>query len=591
MPTRDLTLAMVGSGGDGVVTMGDMMAQAGARDGLNVIKVEAYGPQIRGGESSCVLRMSAEPISAQGDAVDVLVVFNWADFARFKGEVVPKADAVILYEASDPTPLAEVKIPTATNATWIPVPFVEIATKATGTKAAKNIVTLGILAELFGIPPASVRKAIEFKFGKKKAGVLEANLKGFTAGQEFADTIEADVSARKLEYEVRATKLVMTGNEACAVAALHAGCRFFAGYPITPSSEVLHFLSEWLPKAGGRIVQTEDELSALGAIIGGSFAGVKSMTSTSGPGVSLMAEMLGLASMAEVPCVILDVQRGGPSTGLPTKSEQSDLFISVFGSHGDAPRVVLAPVDVEDCFHTTVDAFNIAEEAQLPVLILSDQAIGQRRQTVEAANLVHAVIDRRTPAADELADYRRYVDTPNGVSPMTFPSMKDGIYQTNGLEHDEMARPASSHVMHEKMSKKRFRKLPWLEEKYPLFQRLGPEKADVGIVCWGSSKGPVEEAMKELSARGVRVSAFVPRIIMPFPKKALLEYMASVKTLMFIEVNFVGQLYLYLRTMVEFPADTRVFTRSGGMNLSVTEVISRVESVLSEAGAREEVTA
>ena len=591
MPTRDLTLAMVGSGGDGVVTMGDMMAQAGARDGLNVIKVEAYGPQIRGGESSCVLRMSAEPISAQGDAVDVLVVFNWADFARFKGEVVPKADAVILYEASDPTPLAEVKIPTATNATWIPVPFVEIATKATGTKAAKNIVTLGILAELFGIPPASVRKAIEFKFGKKKAGVLEANLKGFTAGQEFADTIEADVSARKLEYEVRATKLVMTGNEACAVAALHAGCRFFAGYPITPSSEVLHFLSEWLPKAGGRIVQTEDELSALGAIIGGSFAGVKSMTSTSGPGVSLMAEMLGLASMAEVPCVILDVQRGGPSTGLPTKSEQSDLFISVFGSHGDAPRVVLAPVDVEDCFHTTVDAFNIAEEAQLPVLILSDQAIGQRRQTVEAANLVHAVIDRRTPAADELADYRRYVDTPNGVSPKPFPSMKDGIYQTNGLEHDEMARPASSHVMHEKMSKKRFRKLPWLEEKYPLFQRLGPEKADVGIVCWGSSKGPVEEAMKELSARGVRVSAFVPRIIMPFPKKALLEYMASVKTLMFIEVNFVGQLYLYLRTMVEFPADTRVFTRSGGMNLSVTEVISRVESVLSEAGAREEVTA
>src|SRR5512140_66734 len=168
MPTRDLTLAMVGSGGDGVVTMGEMMAQAGARDGLNVIKVEAYGPQIRGGESSCTLRMSAEPISAQGDAVDVLVVFNWADFSRFKGEVVPKADAVILYEASDATPIADVKIPAAAKATWIPVPFVEIATKATGTKAAKNIVTLGILAGLFGIPPESVRKAVEFKFGKKK---------------------------------------------------------------------------------------------------------------------------------------------------------------------------------------------------------------------------------------------------------------------------------------------------------------------------------------------------------------------------------------------------------------------------------------
>lgn len=591
MPTRDLTLAMVGSGGDGVVTMGDMMAQAGARDGLNVIKVEAYGPQIRGGESSCVLRMSAEPISAQGDAVDVLVVFNWADFSRFKGEVVPKADAVILYEAADATPITDVKIPTATDATWIPVPFAEIATKAAGTKAAKNIVTLGILAELFGIPPASVRRAVEFKFEKKKAGVLEANLKGFAAGQEFAGTIGADVSGRKLVYEVTAPKLVMSGNEACAVGALHAGCRFFAGYPITPSSEVLHFLSEWLPRAGGRIVQTEDELSAFGAVIGGSFAGVKSMTATSGPGLSLMSEMLGLASMAEVPSVVFDVQRGGPSTGLPTKSEQSDLYLSVFGSHGDAPRVVLAPVDVEDCFHSTVDAFNIAEEAQLPVIVLADQAIGQRRQTVEAANLVHDVVDRKVPAAAELAEYRRYVETPNGVSPMSFPSMKGGIYQTNGLEHDETARPASSHVMHEKMSKKRFRKLPWLEEKYPLFLRLGPATADVGIVCWGSSKGPVEEAMRELAAQGVSVSAFVPRILMPFPKQAFLDYVKGVKRLAFVEVNFVGQLYHYLRTLVDLPADTRVFARSGGMNLSVTEVKRHVEKVLSETAAAVEVTA
>ncbi len=591
MPTRDLTLAMVGSGGDGVVTMGEMMAQAGARDGLNVIKVEAYGPQIRGGESSCTLGMSAEPISAQGDAVDVLVVFNWADFTRFKGEVVPKADAVILYEASDPTPLEDVKIPTATNATWIPVPFVELATKATGTKAAKNIVTLGILAELFGIPQESVRKAVEFKFGKKKAGVLEANLKGFAAGREFAGTIGVDVSARKLEYAISAPKLVMTGNEACAVAALHAGCRFFAGYPITPSSEVLHLLSEWLPRSGGRIVQTEDELSALGAIIGGSFAGVKSMTSTSGPGLSLMAEMLGLASMAEIPVVILDVQRGGPSTGLPTKSEQSDLYMAVFGSHGDAPRIVLAPTDVEDCFHATVDAFNIAEETQLPVIVLSDQAIGQSRQTVEKANLVHEVIDRRTPTAEELADYKRYAQTPTGVSPMSVPGTKGGMYQTNGLEHDETARPASSHVMHEKMSRKRFAKLDFVEEKYPLHVHLGPEKADVGIVCWGSSKGPVEEAMKELAANGVSVSAFVPRIIMPFPKKAFLEYAASVKTLVFLEVNFVGQLYNYMRTFVDLPAGTRVFTRSGGMNLSVSEVKGRIESVLSGSGVREEVTA
>ena len=188
-------------------------------------------------------------------------------------------------------------------------------------------------------------------------------------------------------------------------------------------------------------MQTEDELSAIGAVIGASFAGKKAMTATSGPGLSLMSELLGLSSMAEIPSVIYDVQRGGPSTGLPTKSEQSDLFHALYASHGDTPRVVIACADVEETFHATVDAFNIAEEFQLPVVLLSDQSIAQRKQTVDGASLHHDVVERHVPA--DLTDYHRYAETADGVSPMSIPGMAGGIYQTNGLEHDELGRPSA----------------------------------------------------------------------------------------------------------------------------------------------------
>jgi 2-oxoglutarate ferredoxin oxidoreductase subunit alpha len=401
MPTQDLTFAIVGSGGDGVVTMGDFIAQAGAREGLHCMKVEAYGPQIRGGESSCTVRVSANPIYAQGDLVDVMVAFNWADFGRFRGEILASPNAVVLFEEADDTPREEVEphLGTLEGSRWIPVPFTKLAKDTAGTALAKNIVTLGVLCELFGLPKKGLLQAVTQKFSAKKAEVLEANLKGFEAGVEWAKEYLDQVADKRLQYTPGEPMLLMSGNELSAVAALHAGCRFFAGYPITPSSEILHFLSEWMPRVGGYLVQTEDELSAIGAVIGGSFAGVKSMTATSGPGLALMTEMLGLAAMAEVPAVIIDVQRGGPSTGLPTKSEQSDLWQALWGSHGDAPRVVLAPSDVEDCFHTTVAAFNIAEETQLPVIVLSDQYIAQRRETLSMLTLDHEVVGRQVPSA------------------------------------------------------------------------------------------------------------------------------------------------------------------------------------------------
>jgi 2-oxoglutarate ferredoxin oxidoreductase subunit alpha len=301
-----------------------------------------------------------------------------------------------------------------------------------------------------------------------------------------------------------------------------------------------------------------------------------------------MTEMLGLSSMAEVPIVIVDVQRGGPSTGNPTKGEQSDLFQCLYGTHGDAPRVILACSDVEECFHATVDAFNIAEEFQLPVLILSDQSVGQRKQTLSAVNLEHIVRDRVKPTEAELAGYERYRDTPTGVSPMSVPGTKNGMYQTNGLEHDESGSPNSLYLGHEKMNAKRYRKLWPIREGYHGFSHYGPEDADVGIVCWGSSGGAVREAVAAANARGEKVSAFVPKVIYPFPKKDFERYVAGVGELLVVELSYTAQFYKYLRTFLTLPEGrTQVYKRSGGKDLTVAEVtreIRRVQSIAVSKG-------
>lgn len=577
MSRKDLTIAMIGSGGDGVVTMGEMLAQAAARDGLNVIKTEAYGPQIRGGEASCVVRISSVAIYAQGDLVDVLAVFNWADFRRFKGEIALSPDAIVLFEDSDAGTPSKEDLGLSEKSYLVGVPFLKLAVEAAGTKAAKNIVSLGIFAELFGLPKDPIRAAIEKKFSKKKAAVLEANVKGFEAGIAFSHSLAIDVSGRKLPSAHGSRKALMSGNEAAAIGAIHAGCRFFGGYPITPSSELLHFMSEWLPRFGGALIQTEDELAALGSVVGASFAGVKAMTSTSGPGLSLMTEMLGLSAMAEIPAVIIDVQRGGPSTGLPTKSEQSDLWQAVFGGHGDQPRVVLAPTDVEDCFHTMVEAFNISEEYQIPVIVLSDQAVGQARCTVDAPSLVHEIVDRAAPTAGN-APYQRYAYTESGVSPMSAPGMKGLMYQTNGLEHTESGSPSAMFLVHEEMNAKRYSKLLSIRDKHQRFLHFGPEKADVGIVCWGSSTGPVRAAVEAAIDKGEKVSAFVPQSIYPFPKAPFLEFLASVDRVVILEISFAAQFYKYLRTFVHLPEDRlTLFKRSGGKNLSVAEVNAEIK--------------
>jgi 2-oxoglutarate ferredoxin oxidoreductase subunit alpha len=572
----EISFSIVGSGGDGAVAAGDIAANACAGAGLHVIKTEAYGPQIRGGESSCTVRVSASPIFAQAGEVNALVIFSWSDFARFASEIAPASDAVVFYEADDAPP-------DNARGTLIPVAFNKLAPKS------KNILALGLVAPHLGLPADGIRAAISRRFAKKTQAVIDANLAAFDQGVVLLASLA--VQARVPAPRRSDSKLLMSGNEAAAVAAVHAGCTFFAGYPITPSSEVLHLLSEWLPKIGGTCLQTEDELAAIGAVIGASFAGAKSMTATSGPGLSLMSEMLGLSSIAEIPSVIFNVQRGGPSTGIPTKSEQSDLLHAAFASHGDTPRVVLAPCDVEDAFHSTVDAFNISEEFQVPVIVLSDQLIGQRRETIEPSALVHDVIQRRLATPSDNGAYRRYLDTSDGVSPMAIPGIAGGMYQTNGLEHDEVGRPNSGFVMHEKMNAKRYRKIESIAKKYKLYRKLGAENPDLGILCWGSSAGPVREAIEALNVGDLKVGAFVPRILAPLPVAEMQAFIDSCEQILIVELSYSEQFRQYLRTQLDLPrGKTQVLARSGGKSLGVSEVLVAVRQLLG-AGQIEEVMA
>ena len=578
MSRSDLTIGVVGSGGDGVVTAGEVLAGGAAREGVHCLMISAFGPQIRGGETSCTVRLRSDgAVHAQGDAVDVLAVLSWDDFRRFKSEIEVRPGGVVISDADDSVKEGEEPVASRDGIRFARVPFARLAKEKSGSALSKNMDTLGLLGQLLELPTGAMRGAIEKRYAKKPT-VRDANLKGFEAGIEHARGMNGGLAIERFAHTAGAPLLLLSGNEAVALGALYAGCRFFAGYPITPSTEILQFLSEWLPVYDGKFIQAEDELAALGLVIGASLAGTKAMTATSGPGLSLMSEMMGLAAMSEVPAVIVNVQRGGPATGIPTKSEQSDLFHAVFGGHGDLPRIVLGATDVGDCYAATVDAFNLAEEFQTPVVLLTDQFVGQRKEATAPLPTDLAVVNRRLPGADELGDgFLRYGASDDGISPMSVIGLRGGEYQTAGIEHDELGHPTSMFVLHEQMNAKRYRKLEGVAARVQTAVTLGPPRARVGVVAWGSSYGAVRDAIAAAGRQGIAARAFIPRLLAPFPAGELAEFLASVEKLVVVELSYAAQFDQYLRTVHPLPPDRIVLKRSGGAHLRLSEVLAAIE--------------
>jgi len=576
---EDLILAMAGSGGDGVVSAGESLLSAVAADGYGAMLTKSFGSQIRGGESSCRLRVSTRPVLNPGGVVDVAVAFNWEHFLRFGPEIPMGSRTIVIYEEA--TGVAPDKIPLGglRPAEVVAVPIDRMAAESSGKLHAKNTVVMGLLCGWFGLAEEGVLKGMRKKFGSKGAEILEANERAFSAGIGFARSTPLRENRRLKPVGQRSAKILVDGNDICAAGAIFAGCRFFGGYPITPSSEIMQFFNREVWKYGGSVLQAEDEIAGIGAVVGASFAGAKAMTATSGPGLSLKTEILGLATIAELPLVCVNVQRGGPSTGLPTKTEQSDLFAAAFSAHGDVARPILAPVGVEDMFGVTVEAFNIAEEYQTPVIVLSDQEISQRKEAIDPIDTgKFRVVERRRPKGEELGDYVRFRMTESGVSPISQPGMRGGEYLASGIEHDERGAPSVNGDIHATMNEKRFKKLEPLQAREDLFLRVGPADAPLGLIAWGSVAGVAWEAVERANAEGIAVKLLVPKLIYPIAVPIYEEFFRSTGRCIVVEQSHQGQLHKLLRMWAPVPDAFESMAKDGANPFSPEEIVSAIRA-------------
>jgi len=572
----DLIIRIGGEGGEGIISSGDMVAQAAARSGLNILTFKTFPAEIRGGYAMYQIRFSTDKIKSEGSGFNVMCAFNQEALDKNRSALEP--GTVLVYDYPGGDIKEEVNID---GVICYNLPMSQIAKKELEMYRAKNMVALGALSELFDISPESVRDTIHSKFGKKGEKVVGINLRAIEAGAKYVRENHKKTDPFKMGKAERADKdiIIISGNNAAGLGALIAGCRFLSCYPITPATEVAIFMSKYLPKLDGTLVQAEDEIASIANVVGASFGGKKAMTSTSGPGLSLMQEFLGYASMAEIPCVVVDVQRGGPSTGLPTKQEQSDLFMAAHGGHGDAPRIVLSPENVPDVIDIMVQAFNMAEKYQTPVIVLSDGSLGNRTESLKAPDpSSYEIIDRIPYKPNGDGPYKRYELTESGISAMSHPGEAGGAYIATGLEHFETSAPGYTPELHIAMSDKRFKKLDNIEDELPPIEVQGDGEADLGLISWGATIGTVREAVDMATAEGLKVKAIYPKLVWPVPVKALTAFASGCKKILVPEINKQGQFAELIRSKTDL--NLIKYNVYGGLPITPDELLDKIKEVI-----------
>ncbi|MCC6194176.1 MAG: 2-oxoacid:acceptor oxidoreductase subunit alpha [Burkholderiales bacterium] len=561
-----VSIALAGSGGSGVMTAGTLLLTAAAKAGRYGLMVRTSGPQIRGGEAAALLRLASTPVDSLDDRFDVLLAFDWQNVHRFADEIPLGAASIVI---GDPEAGEVPEAFAASGARFLPRPLKKMAKAVPGSWI--NMVVLGLAGALAQIPVAALEAAVRDDWRRTPEG-LEANLAALRSGVESAANIDG-VPRLPPAAGAHGRRWLVSGNEAAGYGAIRGGVRFVAAYPITPATELLEWMAPALTAVGGTLLQAEDELASVNMIVGASYGGVPSLTATAGPGLSLMTEGIGLACSAEVPIVVVDVMRGGPSTGIPAKSEQSDLAFAVNGLHGDAPRIVVAPTSIADCLATTQWAVELAEALQAPAIVLSDQFMGQSRAIIDRPRDAGFVAKRLTAAADT-SDYKRYRDTESGVSPMAIPGTRGVVYTADGLEHTEAGIPSSQARDHALQLDKRARKL----EVYD----YGPHWADVegegdcAVITFGSTTAAVREAIARLAAQGMALRLIALRLIAPARPEALALALEGVDRVMVVEQNHGAQLLRYLRGVYDLPGRPASFHRAGPLPLRPEEIANAI---------------
>ena len=564
MPERQtISLAILGSGGAGALTAGNLLLEAASAGGWQGLLARTVGPQIRGGEAAALLRLGTKSIECLSDQFDLLVGIDWLNAHRFGAEIKAGPQTVVI---SDPRGGDLPPAIAASGARVVEIPIKNMA-KAI-PEGRGNMIALGIAGRLIGLHPDLLFSMLEKRLAEKGEAAMVASRAGISAGYDAAAGFNFDL--RLAAPKPQSTRRwLISGNEAAGLGAIRGGIRFAAAYPITPATEILEWLAPNLTRMGGVLLQAEDELAAINMIIGASFGGTPSLTATSGPGLSLMMEALGLATAAEIPVVVIDVMRAGPSTGIPTKSEQADLNIAVYGFHGDAPHLVLAPQSISDCLFTTQWATYLAEAMQAPAIVLSDQFIGQARAAIERPADV-AFIGQRLKASDIASAYRRYALAANGVSAMAVPGTRGGQYTADGLTHTERGTPTSSEADHSAQLDKRHQKL----ERFNFGDHWATAEGagDLAVITWGSLTGTAREAIGLAAQDGVQASLFAPRLLSPVQPERFAAALDGKKRILIVEQSHGRQFYRYLKAHYELPKAVRVLNRPGPLPIRVGEI-------------------
>jgi 2-oxoglutarate ferredoxin oxidoreductase subunit alpha len=558
-----ISIAFVGSGGAGALTAGDSLLEAASTAGWHGFYTRTLGPQIRGGEAAGLLRLAIHPVECLPDHFDLLIGIDWLNAHRFGAEINVGPQTLVISDphGGEPPPMV-----TETGARVVEVPMKELA--KTIPEGRPNMIALGIASRLLGFTTEQVLAAIKNRLADKGPAAIEASLAGIKVG--FSAAAAIDFHKRLATPSANSNRRwLLSGNEATALGAIRGGIRFAAAYPITPATEILEWLAPSLPKVGGALLQAEDELAAINMIIGSSFGGTPALTATSGPGLSLMIEALGLATSAEIPIVVVDVMRAGPSTGIPTKSEQADLNIAVYGLHGDAPHLALAPQSVGDCMFTTQWATYLAETLQTPAIILSDQFMGQSRAAIDRPADV-AFIGARTVAANIAGAYKRYAVASNDVSPMAIPGLRGGQYTADGLTHSERGIPTSGAADHLTQLDKRRNKLEHFNfgDHWASIEGTG----DFAVITWGSLTGAAREATGRAAADGFDTRLVAPRLLAPARPQQMAAALEGAKRILVVEQTHGGQFHKYLRAHYDLPASVRVLNRPGPLPITAGEI-------------------
>ncbi|TKC18733.1 2-oxoacid:acceptor oxidoreductase subunit alpha [Robertmurraya kyonggiensis] len=545
---NQLSWKVGGQQGEGIESTGEIFSIALNRMGYYLYGYRHFSSRIKGGHTNNKIRVSTTQVRSISDDLDILVAFDQETVDLNYKELHDKG--VIIADAKfDP------KQPEDTNAALYAVPFTDLATEL-GTSLMKNMVAVGATCAVLDLDINSFREVVQEIFGKKGQQVVDKNMEAVKAGFDYMKSQISDDTVMQLEKADGKKRLFMIGNDAIALGALAGGCRFMAAYPITPASEIMEYLIQKLPALGGAVIQTEDEIAAATMAIGANYAGVRALTASAGPGLSLKMEAIGLSGITEQPLVIVDTQRGGPSTGLPTKQEQSDLMAMIYGTHGEIPKIVMAPSTVQEAFYDTAEAFNLAEEYQCPVIVLSDLQLSLGKQTVEPLDYSKVEIRRGKLQQEELPEienkgyFKRYEVTEDGVSPRVIPGMKNGIHHVTGVEHDETGKPSESAVNRNAQMDKRFRKIENIKFNTPVYKNAPHEEADILIVGFNSTRGAIEEAITRLEKDGLKINHAHIRLIHPFPTDELLPLVKSAKKVLVVENNATGQLANILKMNV-----------------------------------------